>query len=36
MRINDHYPKFILTLDEDPAADYEGIKIINALDWLLG
>jgi len=35
LKINDHYPKLILTLDEDPAADYEGIKIINALDWLL-
>lgn len=36
LKIKDHYPKCILTLDEDPAADYEGIKIINALDWLLG
>lgn len=35
LKINDHYPKLILALDEDPAADYEGIKIINALDWLL-
>jgi len=35
LKINDHYPKLILTLDEDPASDYEGIKIINALDWLL-
>lgn len=34
-KINDHYPKFILTLDEDPAADYDGIRRINALDWLL-
>ena len=34
--INDHYPKFILTLDEDPEADYNGIRKINALDWLLG
>ena len=33
-KINDHYPKFILTLDDDPHADYEGIKRINALDWL--
>ncbi len=34
-KINDHYPKFILTLDEDPEADYNGIRKINALDWLL-
>lgn len=35
-KIADHYPKFILTLDEDPEADYEGIRRVNALDWLLG
>lgn len=34
-KINDHYPKVLLTLDDDPPADYEGIKRINALDWLL-
>lgn len=34
--INDHYAKFILTLDDDPEADYDGIRKINALDWLLG
>ncbi len=34
-KINDHYPKFILTLDNDPEADYNGIRRINALDWLL-
>ncbi len=34
--INDHYPKFILTLDEDPEVDYDGIRKVNALDWLLG
>lgn len=34
--INDHYPKYILTLDEDPEADYNGIRRINALDWLMG
>ena len=34
--INDHYPKFILTLDEDPEAEYDGIRRINALDWLMG
>lgn len=35
-KITDHYPKIILTLDEDPDADYEGIRRINALDWLMG
>ncbi len=33
--INDHYPKFILTMDLDPEADYNGITKMNALDWLL-
>lgn len=35
-RIADHYPKVILTLDEDPEADYNGIRRINALDWMMG
>lgn len=35
-KISDHYPKYILTLDEDPDADYDGIRRINALDFLLG
>lgn len=34
--IKDNYPKVLLTLDDDPAADYNGIKRINALDWLMG
>jgi len=33
--INDHYPKILLTLDEDPVRDFNGIKQINVLDWLL-
>ena len=33
--VNDHYPKYILTMDIDPIADYDGIKKINVLDWLL-
>lgn len=33
--INDHYPKYILTMDIDPIADYDGIKKVNVLDWLL-
>ena len=35
-KITDHYPKFILTLDDDPEADHDGIRRINALDWLMG
>lgn len=35
-QIKDQYPKYILTLDEDPTADYNGIKRINALKWLMG
>ena len=34
-KIHDHYPKCILTLDMDPIADYEGIRKINALEFLL-
>ena len=33
--INDHYPKYILTMDLDPISDYDGIKKLNVLDWLL-
>ena len=35
-KINDHYQKLILTVDEDPEADYEGIRRVNVLDWLMG
>lgn len=35
-RINDHYPKILLTLDDDPEMEYAGIRKINAVDWLLG
>ncbi|WP_235839224.1 ATP-binding protein [Clostridium sp. Marseille-P2415] len=35
-RINDNYPKYLLTLDEVfGTADYEGIQKKNVLDWLL-
>ena len=34
-KINDNYPKLLLTLDEDPEGDFEGIRRKNALDWLL-
>lgn len=33
--INDNYPKYIITLDYDTAC-YNGIKQINAIDFLLG
>ena len=33
--IKDNYSKTILTLDEDMEYDYDGIKIINAREWLL-
>ena len=34
--LHDHYPKFLLTMDDDPETDYDGIRRINARDWLLG
>ena len=34
-KISDNYPKVILTLDDDPDADYDGIRRINVLDWLI-
>ena len=34
--LSDDYPKVILTLDDDPARDIDGIRVINARDWLLG
>ena len=34
--IRNHYPKVILTMDEDPEIQYDGIRRINARDWLLG
>lgn len=32
---NDHYPKYLLTLDMDLEADYNGITKMNVVDWLL-
>lgn len=34
--IRDQYPKWLLTLDEDPPADHQGIRRVNVLDWLMG
>ncbi|MCI6550883.1 MAG: ATP-binding protein [Prevotella sp.] len=33
--IDDHYPKYLLTLDDDPDSDYDGILRINALKWMM-
>lgn len=33
--VKDNYPKLLLTLDDDPDGDYEGIIRKNALDWLM-
>lgn len=33
--INDHYPKYILTMDLDPEIDFNGIRKINVLEWLI-
>ena len=34
--INDHNPKFLLTMDHTPPVSHNGIKQLNVLDWLLG
>lgn len=34
--IKDHYPKILLTMDDEPEVHYDGIRRINARDWLLG
>jgi len=33
--ISDHNPKYLLTMDHTPFTSHNGIKQINALDWLL-
>lgn len=36
-KVRDNYPKYLLTLDEAfGTADYDGIKKLNVLEWLLG
>jgi len=32
--VKDNYPKFLLTMDDDPPSDNDGIQRINVLDWL--
>ena len=34
--IHDHYPKYIITLDDFFVKDHDGITTINAIDFLLG
>ena len=34
-KINDNYPKRILTLERFTLGNYEGIEVLNAVDWLL-
>ena len=35
--IKDNYPKYLITLDNVMVnTDYDGIKVVNALEWLLG
>ena len=33
--IRDNYPKIVLTLDRFTVGNYEGIEVINAVDWLM-
>lgn len=33
--IDDHYPKYVLTLDDDPSQCYDGIWQYNVIEWLL-
>ena len=33
--IADHNPKYLLTLDNDPPVSHNGIKQLNALEWLI-
>ena len=34
--MNDHFPKYLLTMDIAPPISHNGIKQINVIDWLLG
>jgi predicted AAA+ superfamily ATPase len=33
--IQDHYPKYLLTMDNDPEVLHDGIRQIYVLDWLV-
>ena len=34
--IQDNYEKIVLTLDRFSLGNYDGIKVVNVIDWLLG
>lgn len=34
--VRDSHPKLLLTLDNDPTADFDGVKRMNAVEWLMG
>lgn len=34
-KLRDSYPKYVLTLDEDPERDFDGIRVVNALEFLI-
>ena len=34
--IHDNYEKIVLTLDRFSLGNYDGIKVVNVIDWLLG
>jgi Predicted ATPase (AAA+ superfamily) len=34
--IRDNYEKFVLTLDRFSLGNYDGIQVINVIDWLMG
>ena len=33
--LSDNYPKYLLTMDNDPVIQHDGIKQLYVLDWLL-
>ena len=33
--IQDNYEKIVLTLDRFSLGNYDGIKVVNVMDWLL-
>jgi hypothetical protein len=33
--IADHNSKYLITLDDDPKTSHDGIRQVNAVDWLL-
>ena len=34
--IQDNYEKIVLTLDRFSIGNYDSIKVVNVIDWLLG